>query len=342
MGDKAFLFILILILAAVVIYALTASDVSLSAIGSGFSSKTGGGPFAVSFDGGTTFLQPTLHRAAQNGIDVYDIEHSPSDNRVVYAGTNHGILVSNDGGSNWYPYSDPAQEIDDQTVVYRITINPIRQNQIFISAFGNGNGHLYETDNGFLNLTKIAEFKNIAAYAASISGDALYLGLSDGRLFQYSLSDRTFKSLAALGSPIADITANSSDRIYVATKKSGVFAAINGNPNNLVRTDSSDITAFGNGTPGNTVYAASLYGLVRNENNGWIVLDTLIPKKTPVSAVSVTEEDRIYTAAGTLLYESGDQGASWKILYPLQNNQGREISVIDVSANQTIIIGTKN
>jgi len=69
------------------------------------------------------------------------------------------------------------------------------------------------------------------------------------------------------------------------------------------------------------------------------VVSSVIPPSSPVSALEVRSDGRVFAAAGEKLYISDDRGASWKIVTPLATD--RRLSAIDVlSDGRTVVVGT--
>ncbi len=64
-----------------------------------------------SFDGGTTFHEGVVRTAGildSQDFNVTSFAFDPVEEGIVYAGTaGNGILISDDGGKNWYAWSDP-------------------------------------------------------------------------------------------------------------------------------------------------------------------------------------------------------------------------------------------
>ncbi|KKU15167.1 hypothetical protein A3A20_01200 [Candidatus Wolfebacteria bacterium RIFCSPLOWO2_01_FULL_45_19] len=346
MEDKAFFLILLVILVSVGIYAYTTSNPAheayfMSGVGA---RETTAAPFiAVSDDGGKTFKTASTHDVDDNRkLQVYDIKFIPGNEKLVYAGTNQGLLISKDDGMNWYLYADLEKKLDEKTQIYGITPNLDEPRQIFISAFKNDVGYLYETRDNFFTLENLIEFENSAIYSLDFNGGRLYMGLSDGRIMEYYPRSSTFRALAALGSPITDVLAkNGTGLIYAATKNKGVFVSANGGNSFKTVNGSSDYRQETTRITGdNLIYAASLHGLARTNDGGnnWTALNAIVPKNTPINAMTVDENGSIYASSGSMLYISRDYGFSWQTVRPLQNE--REISVIRASKNR-VIIGTQ-
>lgn len=305
------------------------------------------GVLAVSTDGGLSFAPAALHVPRNPDITVID---SGTEDGLLFAGSTGGLLVSKDGGKNWYQYGDLEEQIDDRTVIYDIVRNPSRPGEIYAAAYAKGVGAVYRTANNFFTLTKVWDTDGKATYALAADGAYLYLGLSDGRVLRYRFSDGQFQSIAALGSPVVDIGVRGNGAtVYAATKSRGIFASFDGGKSFAQL--KGDLSSY----PGamkvaavapdasavSRVYAASFSGLLRSDDAGtsWLVVSSAIPPSSPVSALEVRSDGRVFAAAGKKLYISDDRGASWKIVTPLTTD--RELSAIDVlSDGTTVVVGT--
>lgn len=305
------------------------------------------GVLAVSMDGGVSFAPAALH--APRNPDIIVIDSQPAGS-LLFAGSTGGLLVSKDGGKNWYQWNDLEKQIDDRTAVYDIMRNPSRPGEAYVAAFGRGTGAVYRTTDNFFTLAKIWDAAEKAPYALAADGAYLYLGLSDGRVLRYRFSDGQFQSIAVLGSPVVDIDVRGNGAtVYAATKSRGIFASFDGGTSFAqLKGDLSSypgamkVAAVAPDTSAvSRVYAASFTGLLRSDDAGasWLVVSSVIPPSSPVSALEVRSDGRVFAAAGEKLYISDDRGASWKIVTPLTT--GRKLSAIDVLPDgHTVVVGT--
>ena len=85
--------------------------------------------------------------------EIFGFEPDASNQDIIYAASNAGLFVSKDGGFSWYPFSDLEKNLDGAAVYSVKSVkNP---NKIFISAFKNNQGFVYETEDRLFNLKKI-------------------------------------------------------------------------------------------------------------------------------------------------------------------------------------------
>ena len=339
--EKAVAVIMFTVLLGIALYALPL----FVAVPAGISRAPGA--LAVSADGGQSFVPAVLH--APRNLDITVIDSQPAGG-LLFAGSTGGLLVSKDGGKNWYPWDDLEKQIDNRTAVYDIARNPSRPGEAYIAAFGNGAGAVYRTTDNFFTLTRIWDAEEKAPYALAADGTHLYLGLSDGRVVRYRFSDGQFQGIAALGSPVSDLDVRGNGAtVYAATKSRGIFSSFDdGASFAQLKGDLSSypgamkVAAVApDGTAVSRVYAASFTGLLRSDDAGtsWVVVSSVIPPSSPVSALEVRSDGRVFAAAGEKLYISDDRGASWKIVTPLATD--RRLSAIDVlSDGRTVVVGT--
>src|SRR3989344_1525776 len=74
---------------------------TISAIDDTFNKQTG---VVNIFDGDGNLEGALIHSGKD--LDIYDVQMIPGKPEKIFAGTNHGLFVSRDKGSNWYQFSD--------------------------------------------------------------------------------------------------------------------------------------------------------------------------------------------------------------------------------------------
>lgn len=268
----------------------------------------------VSENSGKVFNE--TYWAGRSAPTIYDFKIDVSDPSFVYAATDQGLFISRDGGSHWYNYSDLEGQLTGATV-YQIEKAANNPGRFFISLFKNGQGGIYETSDRFFTLKKIFDTDKAATYKLVSSGDKLYLGLSDGRLINYSFKDSGFSLLASVGSAITDINLDGS-KIYVATKFKEIWeGSVLGQ--DFFRRPDKQISQ--------SAYTASLL----NANFNSIVA------RNPIKFIIPDNQGRIYLAAGDKLYRSSNQGQDWQLLLEVS---GRQVSSLSFGINGKIIVGT--
>jgi len=344
MGDKAFFLILVVILIGVAIYAYSSTDAQLPGnINS--PSFSGAEPaesiIAKSDDNGKTFSPATIHNASNpRNLQIYDIEQTSYDG-FAYAGTNEGLFISKDGGENWHQYSDLEKKLGEKTKIYSIISYPGENGRFFIAANDKNIGRIYETKDNFFSVKSLVELENTEIYSFEIYNGSLYAGLSDGRILEYLQNQSSFRTVASLGSPIDGIMAEN-NVIYIATKNRGILASYD-NWSNFSQVSVNGNYGYGDAKIAgkNVVYAASLYGLAKTNDNGknWTAINTILPKNRKINTITVDEKGNIYASSGYMVYVSRDYGYSWQTTRPFNNNE-RDVSVILASKN-SVIVGTK-
>jgi hypothetical protein len=270
----------------------------------------------VSDDNGKTFDK--TYWSGNLAPTVYDFEVDGRNSSFVYAATDQGLFMSRDQGTHWYRYSDLEGQ-SAKALVYQIERAADKPGRLFISIFKNGQGGIYETDDNFFTLRKIFDTKETAAYKLISSADKLYLGLSDGRVISYSLSDFGFRLLAALGSPITDVVVDGV-KVYAATRAKEIW---------MGSTLGNDFIPLKEEQPSQSAYTASLIGAN---------LKTVVAKK-PIKAILPDGRGGIYLAAADKLYRSVNQGKNWQLILDVA---GRQISSLNLESSGRIIIGTGN
>ncbi|OHB20822.1 MAG: hypothetical protein A2939_04770 [Parcubacteria group bacterium RIFCSPLOWO2_01_FULL_48_18] len=348
--SKSILFLVCIIAVGTLLYFLPSILGIEASVDEGYRGESGGealeaGVVYVSYDGGAQFQAGDIDAQA----NVFDVDFSPIDNRA-YLATDGGVFVSDDGGKRWYRAFDADGILEEPITVYRFVADPQKPGVVYFSFLKNGNAYLYSSPDGLSTLEKIYESsEGIAVYDAELRGDYLYLGMSNGEILRYQISEGTYRGLGALGDPITDLVIKSNGALYAATKSEGVFASLNGGASweplsgedmkNLA--GALSINDFGSQDHvAGALYAASAYGLFKTTNYGktWTVLNTVVPQNSSISSVFVTDAGIIYAAKNNVLYKSKDGGSSWAILTPVQ---GRKISLIKgYDGGRVVFIGT--
>ncbi len=301
------------------------------------------------FDQEGNFQNAVVH--FNKKIDISDIKVSPGDSKSIFIGSDKGLFVSQDGGLNWYNFSDAEHKIDSNTKIYKILFNHPQSsaadsNQVFISVLQNKKGVIYKSEDKFFSLEKILELDNEIIYDFAINGQNLYLGLSDGKLIIYSLVNKEFRTLTKLDSAITNLQINrDGNLIYLTLKSGGLWVSgNNGQSFGWINVGGADkIYSFSLSSKNNSlIYAVTDKGLAQSSDAGtsWQILKSLPSENSSkVSALAlIPNPGEIFAASNGNIYKSNNHGLSWQILDPEFGN--REISIIEPN-NDKIIVGTK-
>lgn len=184
--EKAKQILILVILCGVALYFL---PTALNVLGISAHSADKAGIIALSYDGGKTFQASAVHASASTNI--IDIVRSGTDARMLYAATNRGLLLSKDGGLNWYPYSDLEHAVDSGAYVYDILVNPASPREVYVALSKGTRGAVYVTRDNFFTLTRVFE-ENTKVRALAAGDGRIYFSLADGRVVSYFPASDTF------------------------------------------------------------------------------------------------------------------------------------------------------
>ena len=282
-------------------------------------------------------------------VNIRGINVAPGNSNLVFAPSDDGLLVSNDGGSDWRIFSDAEHKINSGADVYKIVFAP--DGNAYMSIFKNNQGILYRSRDNFLTVEKLFGMEGQAIYDFDLSGDEIYLGLSDGRIFIYSIAENSSRIVFSLPRAITGLKTGKQNMnlIYASVKEGGFYASENKGEsfqrmkyldkyrgasqiNDFVVSPSNDYL----------VYAATDYGFIRSSDGGktWQVFDSLPSEEREISSVYYdSASSKIYVSSNGKLYINGNGGLNWQIL---ETGIGdRSISAIAPN-NGKIIIGTSD
>lgn len=282
-------------------------------------------------------------------VNVRGINAAPGNPNLIFASSDDGLLVSNDGGSSWRIFSDVEQKINSGTDIYKIIFD--FQGNAYVSIFKNNQGILYRSRDNFLTVEKLFGIDGEAIYDFDLSGNDIYLGLSDGRIFVYSIVENSSRIISVLPSAITGLKAGRQNRnlIYVSVKSGGFYVSENGGKSfkKMKYLDkyhgANQINQFAVGS-GNDylIYAATDYGLIRSLDGGktWQVFKILPLEELKISSVYYdSDSSEIYASSNGKLYRNKNGGSNWQIFET--GIDGRQISAIALDGGK-IIIGTKD
>lgn len=284
---------------------------------------------SISYDG-NSFNSSKVYAG---NVDIFDIAFAPGDLSKIYAGSNKGLLISQDGGLSWHQISDLENKISQGSKIYKIIF--ISSKEVFISVYQDGKGIIYRSSNNFLNLEKVYEVNGEVIYYFDIINNNLYAGLSNGKLMSIYLPTDEVKVLYQASSGILNLETKSNSLFYILLSN-GTFAISYDGGKSFVKkaTTPKDFVVSGS-----VIYLATDSGLARSSNGGnsWEIIKTLPSEEISVSAVGIINGE-IYVASDNELFKSRDNGLSWKIIDSMTGR--RDISII-ASDRGRIVIGTK-
>ncbi len=178
----------------------------------GESGNSTGGVFK-SIDGGKTF-EPSNFINEESSLarsNVSSIAIDPTDNNVVYAGTEKkDLYISRDGANSWSLLQSGLLNIDN------IVINPFNTNTFYISGMYQGRGSIIKTIDGGETWDRIyvepADGTNITAMTMSAeNGAVIYLGTSGGTIAKTVNAGNTWENLYLATDTVVDLAIDSVD-----------------------------------------------------------------------------------------------------------------------------------
>ncbi|MBI1960678.1 MAG: hypothetical protein HYS43_00160 [Candidatus Liptonbacteria bacterium] len=286
----------------------------------------------LSQDGGTTFIPVSADRRR---FVMRAIISAPDASGMLYMGTDKGLMISDDEGASWHSFVDLRKELSASADVFALAADG---GTMYAGGERGGGGFIYETTDRFFTVTPIFTSPKSAVRALAFSAGRLMIGLADGRMLSYDPADSSFRSLAALGSPVVGIYTDSGG-MHVATKSAGMFVRLaSGDFRALEETARAPLV--GGAWNRSFLYLASAHGLLRSADSGnsWTLLPTVTPNGTPLSAIAVSSAV-VIVGAERQLYETRDNGLRWRLLTPTP--LPRDIAAIAIREDGGVFVGMK-
>jgi photosystem II stability/assembly factor-like uncharacterized protein len=293
---------------------------------------------------GFTYLEAEKDKIIQNAnfnfsknVDIYQIIKPSSDPNLFFAATNHGIFFSQDGGKNWYPFSDSEKKINQDTIVYKIIQNQ-SSGEIFISAYQNNKGTIYQSNNNLFILNKLFEFNNDSIISLAIFRGNLYLGLKSGKILAYSFANQSIRQVAKLGRAISSLE-NLNDHVLYALSASTIFESFDGNKF-VQNNDIFNVRDIAISEDNSTVYLVTKNSFLKSVNfgNTYSQITSLPLDPQKIEKIAASSANHIFVFGNQQFFESNNGGQSWKTYNSLLK---RTVSTIKIT-NDKILVGTKS
>lgn len=168
-------------------------------------------------------VHPIPFSSDEKGVSVLSTYTSSQNPQQLYVGTDRGLFFSYDGGLTWHRFTTSDNEVSDMALVYSIV--ELRDGSLVVSVFQNGQGTIYRTEDQFFSLEKIISFDNETAYSIFESGSYLYMGLSNGQVLEYNLSNDTMRVVRTFDAPIVAIERTPYGDISLLSKGGDMYIA---------------------------------------------------------------------------------------------------------------------
>lgn len=305
------------------------------------------GLISISYDGGETFKVAGVDSPGTPNILTINADASQ---KIFYAGTDQGILISKDNGLTWHNFVDLEKNIDAKTAVSDMAFNP-NTGEIFLAAYKNNHGVVYVVNDNFLTVTPIWTEAKVKVVSLATDQNFLYVGLMDGRLLRFEYLTETFDKVYDFGSSVNNLILTNGGRDIYVTLANGEMSAsqdFGHNWSTLKITSRSLSFSSGSGislTPDldNTaiIYHGSTSGVYRSIDKGkkWSALNTILAKNAIISSLAV-QNGRVYIASGANLNRSADSGYNWRVGEPLPTS-GKLGTLFVANEGQMVIVGVR-
>ncbi len=263
-------------------------------------------------------IHPIPLSTDEKGVSVLSTYASSQHPQQLYVGTDKGLFFSYDGGLTWHRFVTSDNEISEHVQVH--ALYELSDGSLLVSVFENGEGVVYRTKDLFFSLERVISFEGETAYSLFESGRFVYMGLSNGQVLEYSLSDETMRVVRSFNAPIVSIERTPYGDISLLSKKGDIYIA----PSPSLETGrkvkatggffnlfSSQVQAL-EWTREGVLYILDDSGIRVSYDRGKS-FDLLggIPTGSPIDTFSV-QGDTIYVMSGGHIYKSTDGAVYWK------------------------------
>lgn len=287
------------------------------------------GEFLISFDNFKNVYTTILDKS--QATKIFDVDGASPQN-TFYVATDHGLFLSNDGALTFNRFVTSNNEINANSIVYRVVPFSNTGKDFFISVYNNGVGTVYSTNDYFFHLSKVVDFGGEAAYDMAVSGNTLYIALSNGQLIHYNRSNQEMRVVETFSSPVVKIQQGPDGTLYLMLKSGdvktarsleGPFAGLHtpsdgGFLSFLFPFLSSPVAHLDFDAAGR-LYVLNNQGVWKSVDQGahWELLTTIPIQTKNIDTIAV-HNGIVYVVSGSRMYVSRDFGRNWKI-QDLQN-----------------------
>ncbi len=317
------------------------------------------GLVAISFDGGATFNEAQIaDGVAQNILTIKSRggEGGRASERVFYAGTDHGLLMSKDNGLTWHTWTDLEKNIDANTAIYDIEFDPYTD-AIFVAAVKNGFGIVWRSEDNFMTIQSIWSEPKMPAYALALHDGYVLIGLADGRVLNYDPDLNTFAKLISFNSAVRRLKGTFTNDVVAMLENGDIYRSTSPAEAWTKIQSTGGVTQsflpfFGPSVPKSfgiaidtlspsAYYLARSNGLFRSDDRGdtWNLVNSILPNGAVIDSVAA-HGGNLYVTSGSKLYESSDGDVSWKIKEPLATKK-RLAPIYITGSGSIVVVGTR-
>jgi hypothetical protein len=276
------------------------------------------GQFLITFDDFKNSHKEVLDSSFK--LKIFDV-NGQLERNIIWAGTDHGLFLSQDGGLTWNRFVSSNNEINQNSLVFKIIPASKTGWDYFVSVFSEGKGVVYETNDSFFDLKKLIDFDGEAAYDIYYQGKYLYFAMSTGQIIRYNLANQESRVVNVFKSPVVKIYYPKDGYFYVLLKN-GKLAKSTSLDGEFRTVSIPGSWLFGSTPVRNVVfdlgdiYILTQKGVYVSYNGGetFILLKHIPLTKNQIDALGVYR-GTIYIVSGKRLYVSKDGGENWTIVY---------------------------
>lgn len=268
-----------------------------------------------------------------NHASVRSLAIDPTNNNVIYAGTNGGgIYKSTDGGVTWH---SKGHELSD---AHSLAIDSTNSQVVYASAYGS----IYKTTSGGDAWTEVYTGDWTSGFGSWVGAPIKISEIGDLTVNTFSVLDP--------GNRLA-IESTNTQVIYAVTGTGKVIKSTDGG-SSWVRSDSgmpTDACVYTlaiDSVNTQTIYAGTNGGMIyKSTNSGgiWSAVNTSLSLGVSIYSLAIdsVNPQTIYagSSAGSV-FKTSDGGLTWTDIYSDQLGGSVNVLTIDPANNQVIYAGT--
>jgi photosystem II stability/assembly factor-like uncharacterized protein len=292
-------------------------------VGCTTSSGSANGGVLKSEDGGRTFVPSNVidEDHSLSRYNILSLAVDPSDNNIVYAGTDtKDMFVSEDGANTW------TQMQTALTNITSIAINPFNTQTLYVGGLHEGRGIVVKSVNAGMTWERVyiepKDGTNITSMVVSpVDGNIVYIGTSGGTIARTMDGGETWENLyhAKDNKPIGELLIDSGDAHTL-------YALVN--QVDIVKSRDNGIT----------------FESISDMERGDDVKEKIFEGKLYSMAVSPAVSGVVVVGTDKGVFRSSDYGYTWNPVDVIASSIGIPIHAIKISphdANRMVYAAAK-
>ena len=259
-----------------------------------------------------------------NSVTAVSVQCIIINGSNIFAGTNAGVFLSSDNGSNWRAVNNG---LTNTAYVTAFTIN---SGIIFAGMYGNG--IFYSSNNGGKWASANTGLTNYNVQALITKGDTIFAGTYSGSGVYMSANNGSNWVAAKTGltDTLVNALAFKGDTLLAGTDN-GIYTSLNKGIQWSLDTGNIQVNAFA--VNGNNIFAGTSSGVYLYSSNEtkWTAINNSLAD-TYISALTISGNN-ILSGSGDGIYISSNNGSAW-----IASNTGLLNSdVLALAANGTYV-----